>query len=147
MITAPTAPGRRFVNRAVNILVEEEMGTSITKHPDGPATTRIFTLTDRETGAQIRLDEEMLDFIVHQTLPPAVRHAKLIQSHFDAKSGGERVHVLARTAHAGLRSMTVEADIETDEGVVRGLVTADLTDGGGISMTSIRLERPERRAA
>lgn len=147
MITAPTRPGRRFVNRAVDILIEEEMGAPITRRPDGLSMTRIITLTNRETGAQIQLDEDMLDFIVDQTLPPAMRHAKLIQSHLDVKGGDERVHVLIRTANAGLRSMTVEADIETETGLVRGLVTADLAEGGGINPASIRIEHPRRRAA
>lgn len=50
----PTAPGRRFVNRAGDVVMENDFGR-------GP---RTFHLTDRVTGATVSISEEHLGFLV-----------------------------------------------------------------------------------
>lgn len=50
----PTAPGRSYVNRAGDVVMEKDFGT-------GP---RTFHLTDRVTGATVSISEEHLGFLV-----------------------------------------------------------------------------------
>jgi hypothetical protein len=60
MTKFPTAPGRKFVNRAGETVLEEDFGT-------GP---RTFHLTDRTTGATITIGEEHLAFLVRDAKIP-----------------------------------------------------------------------------
>lgn len=150
MITAPTAPGRRFINRAGPILVEEHTGPSITimpgdePHPD----MRIITLTDRETGAAVQMDQEMLDFIVDQLIPPAVRMARRIQARYDmTEPKGRRVEVKTQTAHISGDHFTAEADLVIEDASVKpgrgvrlcGIVSCALDVGGDLDFNSLHL--------
>lgn len=111
MITAPTAPGRKFINRACDILVETEDGPAITGGSLAPANdVRITVLTDRMTGAQIRLDDEMLDFIADSLITPAEHKARRIQTHYDAHPLADAsITIKVRTGSCGISGMTVEA--------------------------------------
>lgn len=56
----------KFVNRAVNVMMLVETDKPITTMPDGETECKVFTLVDNKTGAMIRLDEHMLDFLYEQ---------------------------------------------------------------------------------
>ncbi len=133
MITAPTALGRKFINRAGPILIEEHRGPTISAMPgdDAHPEARIVTLTDRDTGAVIQLDEYMLDFMFDQLIPPAVRMARRIQTRYDAiVMEGRRVEVKTQTAHLAADQLTVEADLIIEGGVrFHGLVGCPLVAG------------------
>jgi hypothetical protein len=81
MITFPTKPGRKFVNRARDIVMEVDFGTE---------TPRVFHLTNRETGAQVTVDEDQLSFLAHD--------AKLAVSLSD-----EAIEIAARAAYDASR--------------------------------------------
>lgn len=64
-ITSPTAPGRHYVTRAVDILVEKGMGAPIVAGM-GEDDVELITLTNRMTGNSITLQSEMLDYIMKE---------------------------------------------------------------------------------
>lgn len=133
MITAPTAPGRTFVTRVGPILIEEHRGPTIGKMPgkDPHPEARIVTLTNRETGAVIQLDETMLDFMFDQLIPPSVRMAHRIQTRYNAiASGGCRLEVKAETAHVSGDHLSVEATLHVNDGIhFQGMVGCPLVAG------------------
>lgn len=142
MLTAPTAIGRTFVTRACNILVETETGAAITGGdlaPTGP--TRITVLTDRETGAQIRMDDQMLDFIADSLITPAERMARRIQAHYTStESIGTRMHVRVRTGHMGIRGMTVEGLLEREgQDAITVLISCGYTKAADLDLTTLRV--------
>lgn len=116
MITAPTAPGRRFINRIGDILIEEHPAPAITDliHEND---FRIITLTNRKTGAQIEIDELMFDFMIDQVNPPAQQIAKRLQARLTAYPLPEgSVTVKVDTAFIGEAVFKVEAIITTPTG-------------------------------
>jgi hypothetical protein len=150
MITAPTAVGRTFVNRAGPILVEEHRGPSITVMPgeDPHPEARIVTLTDRDTGAVVQLDEHMLDFVVDQLITPAVRMARRVQARYDVtEPKGRRVEVKTETAHVSGDRFTVEADVVVEDASVdkgrgvrlMGVASCALDVAGDLDFNSLHL--------
>lgn len=140
MITAPTAPGRTFVNRACDVLIETEFGQAITGGDLAPqGLTRITVLTDRMTGAQLRLDDEMLDFIADSLITPAERMARRIQAHYDATHAiGTRMHVRARTASMGIRGLTVDATFEKEgEDAAQVLISCGYTKAADVDLSTL----------
>lgn len=147
IITAPTAPGRRFVNRTVDILIEEETGPAITQGMEGDV--RIVVLTDRRTGAQIRLDDHMVSFVFEQILPPARRAAEQLQTHYDARGVAfvDRVEILASTAHISADMLTVEARTHGAGSTAASIVTVRLDELGNPRLGTLRLDLPTRNVA
>lgn len=150
MITSPTAVGRKFLTRMVNVLVEEHQGPAITSLPlvaDAPE-VRIVTLTDRVTGAVIQIDESMIEHLVDTLKPKAVAFAERIQAHYDAAPHLRlRVHVVKSTAWVAGGQMTVEANIETlgDEDSQRVLLTCRIGNDGHPALATLEMTDGERR--
>ena len=147
MITAPTAPGRRFINRARDILIEEEAGAAIAYGVEGEA--RIVVLTDRTTGAQIKMDDDMIDFLFEQILPPARRAAARLQTHYNAHPVAyvDRIDIIPSTAHVSADMLTVEARTHGKGRMADSIVTVRLDDHGNPRMDTLRLDLPTRNAA
>lgn len=158
MITAPTAIGRTLVNRAGPILVEEHRGPSITVLPgaDPHPEARIITLTNRETGAVVQLDEFMFDFVSDNLIPPAVRMARRVQARYDAtEPKGRRIEVKTQTAHISGERFTVEADMviehtDVDKGApvrISAFASCALDVAGDLDFNSLHLMTVETRLA
>ena len=55
--------GEKFINRAVNIIVTSTKGPAITHTQDPMPHALLFTLTDRDTGQKVTIDELMYEFL------------------------------------------------------------------------------------
>lgn len=53
----------KFVTRAANVMMLVEKDKPISILPNGETECKVFTLIDNKTGAMIRLDEHMLEFL------------------------------------------------------------------------------------
>jgi hypothetical protein len=55
----------KYVNRAVDVVMTVRDDAPLCKLPEGEVLThcKVFTLTDRRTGAFVEVDQFMLDFL------------------------------------------------------------------------------------
>lgn len=99
MITFPTKPGRKFVNRARDIVMEMDFGTE---------TPRVFHLTNRETGAQVTVDEDQLSFLAHDAKLQVSLSDEAIDLAARAAYDASRMVMGARSEERDFRTQIVE---------------------------------------